>query len=115
MAVLREWFPGGAANEMNFALFSTSGVHGTYTTIEEIEASLTKYGESPDFDDDAWPDDYSDNELTVLIVQPRICTVRHGLIQVALADVPFLKALRQSSWDIVRVIGAAAIEPEKKS
>lgn len=106
MEALHEWFPHAEANEMNFVLFSTSGAHGTYTTIEEIEASLTKYGENPDFDDDGWPDDYSDNELTVLIVQPRLCTVRHGLIPVTLADIPFLKALRLSSWDVVRKIGA---------
>ncbi len=41
MAALREFFPNGA-DPMNFVLFSTSGVHGTYATIEEIEASLTK-------------------------------------------------------------------------
>lgn len=97
MEALRSFFPDGEADEYNLALFSTSGVHGTYTTIEEIEAGLQKYGDDPDFGEDGWPDDYSGNELTVLIIQPRICTMRHGLATVTMADVPFLKKLRDSS------------------
>lgn len=94
---LRSFFPTGKADEMNFVLFSTSGVHGTYTTIEQIEESLTKYGVNPSFDGDDWPDDYRGNELTVLIVQPRICCLRYGTVDVALEDIPFLKGLRASS------------------
>jgi hypothetical protein len=97
MAVLREWFPEGEANDMNLVLFSTSGVHGSYTTIEEIEAGLAKYGDSPSFGEDGWPNDYAGNELTVMILQPRLCTVRHGNATVTLADIPFLKKLRASS------------------
>lgn len=97
MAILREWFPDGEANEMNLVLFSTSGVHGTYTTIEEIEMGLTKYGNNPSFDAEEWPEDYHGNELTVIILQPRLCTVRHGNATVTLADIPFLKKLRASS------------------
>jgi hypothetical protein len=63
MAALRDFFPTGTANTMNFVLFSTSGVHGTYTTIEEIEASLTKYGTMAPKDEDEWPDDYLDENL----------------------------------------------------
>ena len=29
-------------NDMNFVLFSTSGIHGSYITIEEIERVLTE-------------------------------------------------------------------------
>lgn len=105
MTALREWFPDGEANDMNFVLFSTSGVHGTYTTIEEIEAGLQKYGDEPEFDGEDWPDDYRGNELTVLIVQPRICTVRHGNATVTLADIPYLKKLRESSYRAVQTIG----------
>ena len=37
MELLHELFPNGEANDLNFVLFSTSGVHGTYNTNEEAE------------------------------------------------------------------------------
>lgn len=39
-AALRGMFPDAKADDMNFVLFSTSGVHGTYNTIEEAEKHL---------------------------------------------------------------------------
>lgn len=109
---LRKMFPTAQANEMNVALFSTSGVHGTYTTIEEIEHSLTKYGESPAFaedenDDAEYPEDYCSPQLTVTVYHPRIIGVGYGVVEVKLEDVPFLKALRQSSWDALLKIGGS--------
>lgn len=105
MAVLRDMFPDGEANEMNFVLFSTSGVHGSYITIEEIEAGLLKYGEDPTFGDSE-PDDWAGNDLTFLIVQPRIVCMRYGNAAVKLADIPFLKKLRASSLEAVGKIAA---------
>lgn len=107
MAVLREWFPDGEANDMNFVLFSTSGIHGSYTTIEAVETGLSKYGDEPKFDSESWPDDYAGNEITVLIVQPRICCLRHGNLSVTLDDIPYLKKLRASSYKVAQTIGAA--------
>jgi hypothetical protein len=104
VAALREMFPLGEANTMNFVLFSTSGVHGSYVTIEEIEAGLEKYGSDPEFGDEE-PDDWLGNMLTVLIVQPRLVCMRYGNIAVKLADIPFLKQLRASSWAVVKLIG----------
>lgn len=104
MASLRSLFPEGQADDMNFVLFSTSGVHGTYITIEEIEAALTKYGDDGPDDPDA-VDDWT-NRLTVLVVHPRIVCLRCGVVRVRLADLPWLKKLRQTSWDAVRKIGA---------
>jgi len=105
MEVLRRWFPDGKANEYNMVLFSTSGVHGTYTTIEEVERGLRKYGDEPSFESDEWPDDWHGDEVTILIVQPRICTVRHGNVKVTLADIEFLKELRASSHAELAKIG----------
>lgn len=105
MDALRQFFPEGEADEMNVVLFSTSGVHGSYTTIEEIEAGLAKYGDDPDFDSEGWPDDYHGSEITVLIVQPRLCTVRHGNATVTLADIPYLKKLRETSQAALVKIG----------
>ena len=91
---------------MNFVLFSTSGVHGMYTTIEEIEASILKYPDGPDPDGpDPDADDYHFPEVTVLIVQPRLVCLRYGCIPVTLADIPYLKRLRESSWCTVQKIG----------
>lgn len=104
MAVLREWFPDGKANEMNAVLFSTSGVHGSYTTLEQIERGLLKYGDDAEFPDE-WPDDYAGDQLTVLLIQPRLCTVRHGNVKVTLADIDFLKDLRASSHAALAKIG----------
>ncbi len=39
-ALLREWFPDGRADEHNLVLFSTSGVHGSYLTLEDARRSL---------------------------------------------------------------------------
>ena len=93
---------------MNFALFSTSGVHGTYTTIEQIESGIKKYGERPAFMDDEEaevPDDWHGIELTVTVYHPRIIGVGYGVVNVTLTDIPFLKQLRASSWKILQQIG----------
>lgn len=108
MDMLRRWFPDAKANEMNFVLFSTSGVHGCYTTLEAIEASLAKYPDGPPShgEDEDPPDDYCVPEVTFVLVQPRLVSMTYGNALFALDDLPFLKALRASSWDAVREIGA---------
>ncbi len=115
MTGLRDMFPAGVANDLNFVLFSTSGVHGMYTTIEEVEAML----------DGSWPTkypdeykDYNDNreegeplyvgpdDVTFLIVHPRLCTVRYGNCRPTdVEDIAYLKRLRQTSWDVMQKIG----------
>lgn len=94
MSRLRAMFPSATADDMNFVLFSTSGVHGTYMTIEEVELAL-QAGD---------PDTYID--LTFTIVHPRLVCMRYGNAIPALADIPFLKKLRSSSWKAVAKIGA---------
>lgn len=89
MKALKELFPEGekSVNEMNFVLFSTSGVHGTYTTIEEAE---------------------EDEELSVtfLVIHPRLVSLRYGTVSPRKPDdFEFLKKLRCASWDIVKTIG----------
>jgi hypothetical protein len=110
MGLLRSMFPDGEANEMNFVLFSTSGVHGSYTTIEEIETGIQKYGDSPEFDDE-WPDDYPGDELTFLVIHPRVVAMIYGNAKVTLADIPFLKRLRQTSLAAVSLIGFGEATP----
>lgn len=102
MAGLRDIFPDGQANEMNFCLFSTSGVHGTYATIEEAEAWVVRGQPS----DKEYPEDGGVDGVTFLIVHPRICCIRHGNCEPKNADdIAFLKTLRQSSWEACQKIG----------
>lgn len=85
MSLLRSMFPDGKADELNFCLFSTSGTHGSYLSIEEVAESL---------------DTDEPSGLTVLIVQPRTVRMLYGDIKIAKSDVPFLLALRASSREV---------------
>lgn len=91
MNSIREIFPDGKADEMNFVLFSTSGVHGSYTLLEDLN-----------FDESS--DDY-DPYITVLIVQPRLVCLRYGQFAISPEDIEWLKGLRQSSLAAVSKIG----------
>lgn len=91
MDALREMFPEARCNEMNFVLFSTSGIHGTYNTIEDAEAFLAT-GEGF-------------GEVTFLIVHPRIVALRYGVCDPeSMEDIFYLKRLRSSSIDAVSKI-----------
>lgn len=86
MNKLKEIFPDGEADEMNFVLFSTSGIHGTSMTIEECEEEKT--------------------DVTFLIVHPRTVTLQYGNVKPeADEDWEFLKKLRSSSSEIAAQIG----------
>ena len=88
MEALRLLFPNGKQdiNRDNFILFSTSGVHGTYNTIEDAE----RYN----------------GEVTFLVVHPRIVSLRYGnVLPQTEDDFKLLKELRQASWDIIQRIG----------
>lgn len=103
--------PSEDISEMNFVLFSTSGVHGSYVSIEEIEAGLAKYGDDPEFPEDVdWPEGWEGNRLTILLVQPRIVGMTYGNVKVKLEDIPYLKALREASWKAVQEIGAYEVQ-----
>ena len=104
LAFLRECFPNAKSiNAMNFVLFSTSGIHGSYKTIEEVDADIIEYGDVEREDDDDRPSRY----VTYLLVQPRIVSMTYGNCACrTLADVKFLKQLRRWSWKAVEKIGA---------
>lgn len=101
MKALREFFPKGEANEYNVCLFSTSGVHGMYTTIEEVEKDLDK--------PDGWEDEEGNGKsdsVTFLIIQPRIVCLRYGnCYPKTKDDIKFLKKLRASSHEEFSKIG----------
>ena len=98
MRALREMFPDATADELNFVLFSTSGIHGTYNTIEEAERSLN--GEVDEDGNRHIPD------VTFVIIHPRTVTIRCGnAIVEKSADIEFLRSLRASSWAVAGKIG----------
>ncbi len=97
MAALREFFPEGMADEMNIVFFSTSGIHGSYCTIEDFEAGMDL------------PEDHNDkrSDVTFVVFQPRIVTLRYGnCIPQSADDIAFLKKLRASSWAASQKVGA---------
>lgn len=92
---LREIFPDGIADDMNVCLFSTSGVHGSYATIEDVEKHLL------DPDNEELPD-----WLTFLIIHPRTVTLRYGNVQPKTQeDINYLKLLRKTSHEALSKIG----------
>lgn len=94
--LFKEIFPKGQADTMNFVLFSTSGVHGTYAAIEEVEKTLN--GEA-DTDDQT-------NDVTFIIMQPRILCFYYGNITPKTQhDINYLKKLRKSSKIAISGIG----------
>mgnify|MGYP003608712620 CR=1 FL=1 len=100
MQLLRTMFIDAKVDSDNFVLFSTSGVHGHYGTIEEIEKDWGK----PDsaFDE---PADRS-TFVTYLIIRPRILTFQYGnAAPASLEDIEFLKTLRANSHSIISTIG----------
>jgi len=92
MSFLRERFPDGEADDLNFVLFSTSGVHGHSCLIEKIELA----NENEDAVDD----------VTFLLIQPRTVTMVYGQVKPETSDdIKFLKKLRASSKEAISDIG----------
>lgn len=92
MAALRLIFPTGEAHPENFILFSTSGTHGTYDTIEDVEAEVKRGGT---FDG-----------VTFVVIHPRIVAMRYGRAYPETEDdFVFLKKLRETSVKTMTGIG----------
>jgi hypothetical protein len=90
MEALRQLFPTGEADELNAVLFSTSGVHGTYCTIEAVEAG----------------GDDVPSDVTFCVIQPRIVCMRYGNVTpITPEDFAFLKRLRETSSKALAGIG----------
>lgn len=100
MAALRDFFAQpGSVNELNLILFSTSGVHGTYSTIEDAEQELQSPAEG-DEGSEFHP------EVTFLILQPRTVTLRYGNCHPKTQDdIDFLKRIRAESLEAMKRIG----------
>lgn len=97
MLFLRSLFPDGEADDLNFCLFSTSGVHGTYNLIEEAEEHLRA------------PSDETCSDVTFLVIHPRTVTLKYGNCEPQNADdIVFLKKLRASSHRAIAQVGMSS-------
>lgn len=93
MEDIRSNFPDGKADEFNWFFASTSGAHGTYTTIDQIEKS---WDLSPD-------DENYRRSLTVLIVHPRLCVLKFGEVEIRQRDdITFLRGLVSSTIEAIK-------------
>lgn len=105
MEMLREAFPDGNASEMNLVFFSTSGIHGSYCTIEEVWPPRFKRSET---EERAEFKRLGYVTVTFLLVNPRLVSTTHGNVAIASDDdARFLKRLRSSTWRAARQIGRA--------
>lgn len=89
VAKLRDIFPLGEADELNWCFLSTSGVHGDSTTLEALERFAVRPGGVD-------PDD-GPLTVTVLVVQPRLVRSLYGQLVVGPEDITFLRGLVQST------------------
>ena len=83
LADLLACFPTGEADDLNFVMFGTSGIHGFYGSIAEVESG-------------------ADDAITVLVIQPRIVAMRYGHIKVGKEDAPALRKLAESTAKVLR-------------
>ncbi len=94
MNELREMFKDGEADDLNFCLFSTSGIHGSYNTLESVERCVMPQ-------QDANAEEYGQTQLTFLIVQPRLVVLRYGNCEpMTTDDFSFLRKLRASTFRV---------------
>lgn len=85
---LKALFPAAEADEMNFVLFSTSGVHGSYQTIEQEQKA-------------------PGTGVTFMVIHPRLVLTRYGVVYPkSEGDFAFLKKLRATSWKAMTDVGA---------
>jgi hypothetical protein len=99
MAEVRQfWGDDPQPDEDNWMLGSTSGVHGSYTTLDHIAAC---FGGTCDCDPEALAEDAEQSHdrptFTVLIVQPRLVKMIYGDVPVTRADLPYLRLIIRRS------------------
>ena len=100
MLALKDLFQHDACvNDMNFCLFSVSGLLGYYATLEDAKILL----DNECINDD---NEYELPEITFLIIQPRIRTMRYGTVEIEnFDDWLFLANLRRLSAKAMKKIG----------
>ena len=105
MKALRSIFPVAQANQRNIVLFSTSGIHGHYGTIEAAEQQLQLITPKPDLEEEE-EEEEEEPSVTFCVIKPRIVCMQYGNAYPRSADdITFLKELRASSHRALAAIG----------
>lgn len=81
---------------LNWCFLSTSGIHGTYTTLQEIEDYLNKKEElditcNKDCNNCKMKDFDCSEYITILVVHPRTVTLKYGEMKITKEDIPKLR------------------------
>lgn len=92
--VRRFWGDDPQPNEDNWMLGSMSGVHGSYTTLDDIVACFSG---TCDCDPEELKEDPEHSHyrptFTVLTCQPRLVKVIYGDVPVTPDDIPYLRTI----------------------
>ncbi|MFW9872431.1 MAG: hypothetical protein ACFFG0_04955, partial [Candidatus Thorarchaeota archaeon] len=84
--MVKAFFTHDEGNDLNWCFLSTSGVHGSYTTLDEMEQL-----------------DYKGNyDITILIIQPRLCNLFYGNIPISKEDVSYLRHLVSTTIEAIK-------------
>ena len=91
--VLKEHFSDHGANTLNMLMGSTSGIHGSGCTLDDLTNAeeYLKENEIPRSHDEAF---------TILIIQPRICRITYGTVGIRSDD--DIKWLRNTITESVK-------------
>lgn len=84
---VREHFPDGTDYQLNWLFVGTSGVHGSYASLDDVEDQIRAPRDTPE-DEDADPP-----MVTLLIVQPRLVKTTYGTVPVTLEDIAWLRTV----------------------
>lgn len=94
MAKLREIFDGDVDYTMNWLVCSTSGIHGSYETLDQMfSKDREMHLREEDCADGCFDarGNYVRDVITVLVVQPRIVRTWYGSIWITRDDVAWLR------------------------
>jgi hypothetical protein len=86
---LKTIFPEGKADDLNWAFLSTSGIHGSYISLDDLE-------KDPDCAECV--DEEGNCTITVLVLHPRMCCIKFGEMKFNLKeDSAYLRGLVKST------------------
>lgn len=85
-------------DHLNLVFFSTEGIHGSATTIEDVENRIRNNTEGS-------------RDITFLILQPARVSVKYGVCTpVTMDHIHFLKRIRAASHEHISKIGIEAVK-----
>lgn len=94
MREVKEIFNDGYDPRLNWLFVSMQGIHGSYLSLDEVEEIIR--GES-EFTESVNGRYY----VTILIIHPRLATIKWGEILVGLNDVDFLRKIVRNTLEAI--------------